>query len=212
MIQRSVYVLYGFVVKIVRGIAEQSQRGAVHLAEHGLELLHGTDDVVHVVFNDERAAPVLGILREILDDIDGLLEDGGVCVLVVPDPVALGVEGAGLARDIRAAEVARVAQHHLEKVDVCLAFDGVGMDDVRVAGHGDDGQIRVSKRVPNPMRLLLGERFLRCVEVLKGDVELNAVEIARLDAADDFVQSKGVVSGEDTDADHGVILLLYGKN
>ncbi|MPM46121.1 hypothetical protein SDC9_92819 [bioreactor metagenome] len=125
----------------------------------------------------------------------------------MPDPVALRVAGARLARDIWATQLARIAQHHLEIVDVGLAMIGVGMDDVGIAGNGDDGQVGVAKRVPNPARLFLGQRFLCRVKILKGDIELNTVKIAGLDAADDLVQREGIISGKDTNLNHGANLL-----
>ena len=83
------------------------------------------------------------------------------------------------------------------------------MNEIGVAGHGDDREIGITEGIADLVGLLLRQGLIGSIEVLKGHVQLYAVKVGGLDTADDLVHLIGIITGENTNADHNCSSLLY---
>ncbi len=175
----------------------------IDLREHFYGLLDGSDDVVHIGFEQEDRAVVIGMLGDIRDDLAALLEALFRLVLRMMHPVGLGVEGAGFRNDIGRAEMAGVADDFLEVADATLALGLVGVDDVRVAGNAGDRQVVIAEGLADSHALVLGDLAGRKVDVLEVHVELHGVEVECPDLLRRLFQRIGEIAGENTCLHHG---------
>ncbi len=189
-------------LEIVSRIHQQTEAGMIDLRKHLDGLLDGADDVVHVGFEQEDRAVVIGMLGKIGDDLAALLEALFRLVLRVMHPVGFRVVGAGFRDDIGRAEMTRVTDDFLEIADAAVALGLIGVDDVRVAGDAGDRQVMIAEGLADPDALVLGDLAGRKVNILEVHVELHSVEVERADFLCRLFQRIGEIAGENTCLHH----------
>ncbi len=193
-------------LEVVGRVHQQAQARAGHVGEQAQRLVDRADDVVDIGLEQEDGAVVIGGAGQLGDHRAALLVAFLGLVLRVVHPVAVGGEGAGLADDIGAAQVAGVADQRPQMLQLGLSRRRVGVDDVGVAADGADRQVVVAEGLADGPAFLARDRAGGQVHVLEGEVELDGVEPQRADLLRRLRQRIGEVSGEDADLDHDAFL------
>jgi hypothetical protein len=142
-------------------------------------------------------------LREIGYDLPALLEAFLRLVLRMMNPVRLGVVGSCLGDHVTRTELASIAEDFFQISDALPSLRLVGMDNVRIAGDAADRQILVAERVPDFLRLFLGDLPSGKVDVLEVQVKLHRVEVEIPNFLRGLLETIGEIAGKNSCLHHG---------
>jgi hypothetical protein len=206
LVQDLVHLVDVVVLEVVRGVHQEAEARVVDLREHPHRFLDRAHDVVHVGLQQEHRAVVVGLLRQLRDDLAAGLEPFLGPVLGVRHPFGFGVVGPRLGDDVGGAELPGVADDLLEPVDVLRPVAFVRVDDVGVARDGADRQVVVAEHVAHALGLVGRDVAVAQVDVLEVQVELDGVEPVAPDALGGLFQPIWEIAGENPGLKHDGVL------
>jgi hypothetical protein len=164
--------------EVVGQVHQQPQPRMIDLREH----LHGflnRADVVHIGFQQDHRAVVIGFLRQFRDDRAASLK------------AFLGVIRPGFRDHIRRPQGPRVADAVFQTVHIRLAVRHIGVNDVGIAQDTTDRQIMRAKRIAHFFAVRRRQIAVAQINVIEMRVQLHGVKAVAADFLSDSSKPYG---------------------